>query len=438
VNINKINTIKFAQYPENQYIERILLILLNMILRVEKFCNYLIYNTLDSVSHINKWRKDFITDVLWLFLSIKGRVNFSQLERFGSYCEQRYRMQFEKEFQFLDFNKTLVQNAGSGKYAIGFDPSYISKSGKHTPNLGYFWSGCASKPLWGLEIGGLAAIDIGNTTAFHLEAVQTPNKHNFKQGTNSQMEWYANIITERSDKLRELSNYLVVDAYFSKKGFIDNVLDSQMHVISRLRDDADLSYLCYDAPTGKKGRRKKYDGKINLNQIRTDYFELINQNEEESFFCAIVYSKGLKRNVKIVYLLSNDKKKKVSHKIYFSTDLQMNGIEIMKYYRNRFQMEFVYRDAKQHTGLEDCQARSENKLNFHFNASLTAVNIAKVEHWLNEPKENRGAFSMANVKTMYHNALLLQRFFDVFAINANSVKNPQCVKELINFGKIAA
>jgi hypothetical protein len=34
--------------------------------------------------------------------------------------------------------------------------------------------------------------------------------------------------------------------------------------------------------------------------------------------------------------------------------------------------------------------------------------------------------------------LLLQRFFDVFAIKANSIKNPQCVKELINFGKIAA
>jgi hypothetical protein len=409
-----------------------------MILRVEKFCNNLIINTLDRVYHFDKWRKDFIIDVLWLFLSIKGRINFLQLERFGYYCEQRYRMQFEKEFQFLDFNKTLVRNAGSGKYAIGFDPSYISKSGKHTPNLGYFWSGCASKPLWGLEIGGIAAIDIDNTTAFHLEAVQTPNKHNFKQGANSQMDWYADIIIERSEKLRELSTYLVVDAYFSKKGFVDKVLKTKMQVISRLRDDADLLYICYDAPTGKKGRRKKYDGKINLKQIKTDYFQLIEQNQDESLYCAIVYSKGLKRNVKIVYLLSNNNKKKVMHKIYFSTDIEMDGFEIMKYYRNRFQMEFVYRDAKQHTGLEDCQARSMNKLNFHFNASLTAVNIAKIEHWLKEPKETRGAFSMTNVKTMYHNALLLQRFFDVFAIKANSIKNPQCVKELINFGKIAA
>lgn len=409
-----------------------------MILRVEKFCNYLLNNTLDSFGHLNKWRKDFIIDVLWLFLGIKGRINFLQLERYGTFCEQRYRMQFEKGFPFLDFNKSLIQNAGSGKYAIGFDPSYISKSGKHTPNLGYFWSGCASKPLWGLEIGGIAALDFDNATAFHLEAVQTPNKHNFKQGANNQMDWYADIICGRAGALKELSNYLVVDAFFSKKGFVDKVLLTEMQVISRLRDDADLMYLCYDAPTGKKGRRRKYDGKINLKCIRTDYFQVIEQNDHETLYCAVVYSKGLKRCVKIVYLLSNDTKKKVMHKVYFSTDLEMQGLEIMKYYRGRFQMEFVYRDAKQHTGLEDCQARSENKLNFHFNASLTAVNIAKVEHWLKEPKETRGAFSMVNIKTMYHNALLLDRFFDVFAIKANSIKNPQCVKELINFGKIAA
>ena len=60
-----------------------------------------------------------------------------------------------------------------GKTALAFDPSFISKSGKKTPGVGYFWSGCAGKTKWGLEIAGLAAIDIENHSAFHLEAVQT-------------------------------------------------------------------------------------------------------------------------------------------------------------------------------------------------------------------------------------------------------------------------
>ncbi|VAW25121.1 hypothetical protein MNBD_BACTEROID01-833 [hydrothermal vent metagenome] len=62
--------------------------------------------------------------------------------------------------------------------AIAFAPSYISKSGKKTPGLGYFWPGCAGKAKWGLEIAGLAAIDIENHTAFHLEAVQTVTDSN--------------------------------------------------------------------------------------------------------------------------------------------------------------------------------------------------------------------------------------------------------------------
>lgn len=45
---------------------------------------------------------------------------------------------------------------------------------------------------------------------------------------------------------------------------------------------------------------------------------------------------------------------------------------------------------------------------------------------------------MANVKTIYHNHLLLDRFFDVFAIDPNTHKNNPKVKELYHFGTIAA
>ncbi|WP_372726544.1 hypothetical protein [Nostoc sp. C057] len=39
----------------------------------------------------------------------------------------------------------------------------------------------------------------------------------------------------------------------------------------------------------------------------------------------------------------------------------------------------MFRDAKQFTGLSDCQARDVKKLDFHFNASFTALNIAKLD-----------------------------------------------------------
>ena len=211
-----------------------------------------------------------------------------------------------------------------------------------------------------------------------------------------------------------------------------------MHLISRLRDDADLRYIYSGPPTGKKGRPKKYSGKLFFDKLDYGYFELLVHDGKENFYCATVYSKALQRNIKLVIMETLTDKIKLVRKLYFCTDLSMQGLDIYNHYHNRFQIEFLYRDGKQYTGLTDCQARDARKLHFHFNSSLTAINIAKVAHWISEPKETRGAFSMANVKTMYHNTLLLNRFFEVFAVSPNTIKNPNAVKELINFGKIAA
>ncbi|WP_410689588.1 hypothetical protein [Bacteroides uniformis] len=56
----------------------------------------------------------------------------------------------------------------------------------------------------------------------------------------------------------------------------------------------------------------------------------------------------------------------------------MSDKDIIEYYRTRFQIEFCFRDSKQFTGLNDCQARDLKKLDFAFNASLDSVNIARV------------------------------------------------------------
>jgi len=397
--------------------------------------NELIFNTLNKLSKINQWRRSFISEVFILFLSIRGRINFLQLARYGNFSEQRYRQQFEKPFDFLNFNKELVLSSGSGRYAIAFDPSYINKSGKHTPGVGWYWSGCANSTKWGLEIGGIAAIDIDNHTAFHLEAVQTiiTDKESM-----SLTDWYIAVLKERKDTLASISKYVVADAWFSKKPFVEGIIDMDFHLISRLRDDADLRYLFLEAPSEKRGRPKKYAGKMDPQNIDKQYFELIHRNDEATIYSAIVYSKALKRNIRLVHVTYINSKGKQNHKLYFSTDSEMAPMDILDYYHTRFQIEFLYRDGKQFTGLTDSQARSENKLHFHFNASLTSINIAKVVHWLSIPKDQREQFSMADVKTMNHNWLLLQRFIDVFGINPYSSKNQKYFKELIYYGTIAA
>ena len=53
--------------------------------------NHVVTSILDKLPNINKRRKDFLIELFILLLSIKGRINFLQLSRYGNFKEQRYR-----------------------------------------------------------------------------------------------------------------------------------------------------------------------------------------------------------------------------------------------------------------------------------------------------------------------------------------------------------
>lgn len=391
----------------------------------------------DIFFKVNKSRKKFIVHILWHFLSIKGKINFLQLERYGDICEQTNRIQFEKSFDFFSFNKQLIKQVSTEELIIAFDPCFIPKAGKSTYGRGKYWSGVAKSAKWGLDICGFAAVDVIQRTALHLNAFQTPSPDELSKNSLTLLSHYAGLVTKNAEKFKTLSNYIVADAYFSKKPVVDAILSTNMHFISRLRDDSVLKYRYTGPKTGKKGAPKKFNGKVDVKNINTNYFSLDIQTDEIIIYSAVVYCNAFKRDIKLAIAIFLKEGEEISRKLYFSTDLKQEGVKIVRYYRSRFQIEFLYRDAKQFTGLTSCQARSQNKLNFHFNAALTAVNLAKYD-WLSNKSLKPSAFSMSDYKTMYNNALMLERFMSRFAINPHTAKNQKIVKELLNYGKIAA
>ena len=384
-----------------------------------------------SAVKINKWREKFMLEVLLLYLIIPGRINFLQLGRYGRFGEQRYRQQFGRRFDWLSFNASLAESQIGNRVAIAFDPSYISKSGKCTPYMGRFWSGCAKMAKRGLEISGIGLIDMDLHTCFHLESVQTPPTKTLEQVKYTLIDWYLHVLRTRKEKLLRLTNYVVADAYFSKSTFVDGALEMGFHVISRFRDDAYFRYLTAEQSTGKRGRPKLYDGKIEIKHLEEDRFEMINlENGQGRILSAVVHSRSLSRDILLCIWESEDKK---VHKLYFSTDIQMKAIDVLDFYKTRFQVEFCFRDSKQFTGLTNCQSRDIDKLHFHFNASLTSVNLAKVK-----ALEKGTLLSMASVKVLCHNIFLMQRFISVLGIEPNPEINRKLWEETIKFAVIAA
>lgn len=393
---------------------------------------------LKKMGGLTKPRKKFILATMILFLSMRGRYNFKGMERYGSYNEKSYRLHFEKDFDFLKFNTLLRELQLSDNCIVAFDPSYLPKSGKHTPHKGIFYSGCLGKATGGIEIGGLGIIDLTHNTAFNLEAIQTPSPEELKAKGLSLVDHYAQLIIDRSKQIRRISKYLAVDGYFAKVKYVDQIKAStELEIICKLRQDANLKYLYKGSKRQGRGRPKKHDGKVDTKKIDKRRFKEIFRDETVILFQAIVWSVSLKRNINVVYAEFLDEGQPTKrYALLFSTDLELDGISIYKFYKARFQIEFLFRDAKQFTGLTHCQARCENKLYFHFNMALTTVGLAKAAHYLD--KEKHKPFSLADIKTSYFNELMLHLFLSNFQIDTELKKNKDGINKILDFGKIAA
>ena len=68
-----------------------------MITKVKQNFTSLIFNVLSNnlFSNMSKQRKYFIINILWLFINVKGRINFLQMARFSKFCEQYLRIGFQ-------------------------------------------------------------------------------------------------------------------------------------------------------------------------------------------------------------------------------------------------------------------------------------------------------------------------------------------------------
>ncbi len=395
----------------------------------------LVNASLQKLENLSKPRFKFFSTVLELWLGLPVRYTMLNLGRIGGYCEKSIRLHFEKLFDFVSFNTGIIKKSCGKDLIAAFDPSYIPKSGKQTPGLGKWWSGKDQCTLKGLEISCLSIVDVTAGTAMSLEAVQTPSKEVLQAKNLNLVSHYVSIIKKQMPALKAMIKYLVADGYFMKHDFIAPLLKEGLHIITKMRPDADLRYTYNGTKQSRRGRPKLYEGKVDCTSIDKGRIKKFDEDEQVIYYSGIVYCIALKKLVRILYMQQKDTKR---YEIFLCTDTFIEPDLIIKYYRLRFQIEFLIRDAKQHCGLEECQARSENKLYFHFNMALSAVSVAKAALWLSLPKEKREAFSMRNIKLMYYNKIITERIFSNLALDLNCKKIKRLYNQCLDIGALAA
>lgn len=385
------------------------------------------------MSGIGKWSQGFMTKLFCVLYSMQGRANFENMSRYCRMDDKTFRRHYDKFFDWLKFNLVVFDLWGrtpGGVILAALDCSFVSKSGKNTYGLDKFWSGVLGKAKKGLEISVLALIDVSGASAWTLDVTQTPpGLSGSDENGFSRIDFYIEQILDCLPYLTEVV-YFVADGFYAKKKIIHALRNNNKHLITKLRPDANLLHAFEgEHPKGKRGPKPKFGGKAVYNDMsKWIYLGCDAKYDYLQVYTQVLWSPQFECWLRVA-LVHNTKTKQ--YILLASTDTSMCAKLLLTYYQLRFQIEFLFRDAKQFTGLAHCQARSEQKLDFHFNLSLAAVNVAQVQRKLNPSIK-----SMNDLTRRAFNQKLVENLFLELSSEAEFDLFHPAVQKTLDFGII--
>ena len=390
---------------------------------------------------LRRTQQAYLRLLLTLWLVLPGRHNFTNLARYGSTSNRTHRSWAKKPVPWVQLNSTLVLQAQDQQTLhhsgiLGVDAVFIPKYGSHTPDLASYWSGCQGRSVRGLEGTCVTWIDPASHQPIPLSITQTPAALPDDQ---SRVDFYAtvtlNTIMQLPDQLKKQVQAVVADAYYTKLKFVSRVVDEgQLPFVGKMRKDAHLKHLFTGPRTGKAGRPRLYDGKVNLQDYSR--WDALPWADECMVYTVVAYSVSLKRQVRVVALVWPGSRAR-RMEVLFSTSITMTAATIIALYRARFSMEFAFRDGKQFAGLSECQSRQVEALHFHWNMALMAVSAAR----LSQSRDQRASplvFSMEDEKRRAYNAFFAERILGILTVEQTDQKREDLLADLLSLGVKAA
>lgn len=172
--------------------------------------------------------------------------------------------------------------------------------------------------------------------------------------------------------------HLLFDGAMGNNFGVQMAKKAGLYLISKLRRDSQL-YLPWEGEYSGRGRRRVYGERLKPQSIPNKYKVKTEEKDGSrlEYFHLEVRHKMFPDPLNVVLIRKTKlKSNKVGHVILFSSDLELAWGKVVDYYSLRFQIEFNFRDAKQHWGLEDFMVIKENKVRNSASFSMFMVNIS--------------------------------------------------------------
>ncbi len=405
-------------------------------------------------------------------LSMTGRITMSGISRWagagGSYrTVNRF---FATEFAWLEllvkFFETHLFDL-FGEWILAGDATTVTKSGTRTHGIGQFFSGVAGRVVKGIEFFVFSLVNVGKRKAYPVAVKQmvrpeaekallkrrkrarakksqskTKKKSKPKGRPKGSKNKDKNEFTPSAELLRingllekllKLSRkfiavkYLALDGHFGHNQAVLMARLNDLHLIGKMRRDAAL-WEKYDGKYKGKGRKNKYGKKLDYENIAQKYWK---NSEREggiitNYYQGIFLHKefGCELNVVIIERI-NVRTKQVGHANLFSSDVRLEWEKLVDYYSLRFQIEFNFRDAKQHFGLEDFMNTTKTGVENAANMAFLMVNMSAKLIKNSDEK----CVGVLDLKTQYRGVKYVVEAIKILLEKADTIIKKEAIEE---------
>ena len=401
-------------------------------------------------------------------LAMTGRITMRGISRWsakgGSYRTiQRF---FSSNLPWERLNwaiaKTvLTKSESESEIIIAGDGTTVLKSGKETFGLGKFFSSIYSRTVTALGFQTLSLLDTAKGKSWPIIVEQimprakeekqshgkekkhqqgrgrpkgSKNKNQRQVKLNAEMKQVQNMLLKLIKMLEGLVtvSYFVYDGAFGNNGAVQMTKQVGLDLISKLRCDSRL-YFEWNGVYSGRGRYPIYGTHVDYQNLpSTDLkSKQIEQNIMTSIYQMNVRHKKFADKLNVVIICKQNLKTGNSARvILFTTDLLLPWEKLLEYYRLRFQIEFNFRDAKQHWGLEDFMVIKEQRVLDAANLSFFMVNIS--QKMLGQSNQR----SILDLKASCHGLRYAQELFKLLTQNPQIINIEQILDKLPVLGRI--
>lgn len=384
------------------------------------------------------------------FFAVRYQITTRSLSRYCDYSVRQIFRFLKDEHPWVMIRLSLFETfcySSRKQYIAAVDEVVEGKSGKHTHGLSRFYSSLSQKSIPSICFFGLSLIDVTARTAYTLgmqQVVYTDedkqrhaeskkrraagkkrvrdgaplpkgrrpgSKNKDKSDTTESASLrtfkalWSEVMTVLRLQLAEIRvSHLVADSAYATLAYLQSALQHKCYLISKLKSNAAL-YSPYSGQQKAKGPRRIYGDRIDLTAIDEKYLRSTSTKGDETLkvYQFPAYSKAMPRivlNVVVIVIIGKNGKQKIA--VLFSNDTALDATTMMEYYSLRFQIEFEFRDAKQHFGLSDFKNYKKENITTMVNLCFTMDTISKILLASIREKTGNSKISVLDLKILFN------------------------------------